>query len=183
MKRAIKFFQTLAIALAISFTLLSIPGMTSPAAAVDCSSHQIQPRTSGIVTRVNVPNFGAGKKFYGDTLGMTCISNFSSSKYYAEFYLNNQNASIGLSNQFGDLKMRTVPTLIVEDIAKACTDLKENETPIIQNDNPGSGVCLAFFVDAGGKELAYRQEKWISSVNTDEQCQTILESECKADLE
>jgi len=179
MKITIKFFQTLAIALAISFTLLSIPGMTSPAVAFPCNEVPIQPRTSGTVSRINVADLDQSLQFYGETLGMKCISNFSGTPFWTEFYLNDENASVGLYfNPYEYFEKKNVPTLIVPDLAEACYDLKSQGIPITDNSNAGESVCMAFFEDPSGNELAYRQEKWISRVATDAQCQTILDNEC-----
>ncbi|NEN87698.1 MAG: VOC family protein [Okeania sp. SIO3H1] len=186
MKTAIKFFQTLAIALAISVAFLSIPGTTSPAAAYDCQYLPYGPRTSGVVTRVNVEDFEASKEFYGDVLGMTCILNFDG-PYWAEFYNSvdpKAQASIGLSNQFGSPEKRYVTSVIVPDLASAC----ENPgTFITSAEYAGQGVCLAFFNDLSGNELAYRQENWglLDAENPDEEpaiaeeCLEIIEEFCQ----
>ncbi|MGK7901509.1 MAG: VOC family protein [Hormoscilla sp.] len=186
MKTAIKFFQTLAIALAISVTFLSIPGMTSPAAAYDCQYLPYGPRTNGIVSRVNVADFEASKEFYGDVLGMTCILNFDG-PYWTEFYNSvdpQAQASIGLSNQFGSDEKRNVTTVIVPDLASAC------ENPgifVTSSEYAGQGVCLAFFNDLSGNELGYRQENWgiLNPENPDEEpiiaeeCLEILDNYCQ----
>jgi len=180
MKNVIKFFQTLAIALAISVAFLSIPGMTSPAVAYDCQYLPYGPRNSGVVTRVNVADFEASKEFYGDVLGMTCILNFDG-PYWTEFYNSfdpKAEASIGLSHQFGSLEKRNVTTVIVPDIASACENVNAWGVPIKSSEYAGNGVCLAFFDDINGNEMAYRQENWgiLQADNPDEE--PIIEAEC-----
>ncbi|NEP90905.1 MAG: VOC family protein [Okeania sp. SIO2C2] len=185
MKTAIKFFQTLAIALAISVAFLSIPGTTSPAAAYDCQYLPSGPRTSGVVTRVNVVDFEASKEFYGDLLGMTCIFNFDG-PYWTEFYNSvdpQAQASIGLSNQFGSPEERYVTSVIVPDLASACENLNAFGFPITSSEYAGQGVCLASFNDLSGNELAYRQENWgILDANYPEE-ESDIAAECRAIIE
>lgn len=75
MKIAIKFFQTLVIAVAISVTLLSIPGMAAPAAAQECNGPAVLPRSHGM-SRINVKDFNKSMDYYQNTLKLKCNPTF-----------------------------------------------------------------------------------------------------------
>ena len=176
MKNAIKFFQTLLIALAISLTLLSIPGMTSPAAASDCQPLPHGPRTNGIVTRLHVEDLQQSKSFYEVVLGMVCIENFDRPDWAELYNYVDPRASIGLDPNGGPLP---VTTKIVPDLAWACEDLDERGIRITKSEYAGSGVCLAFFDDPTSKnKLGYRQEKWPIDVDPEVECNNIVANQC-----
>lgn len=96
-------------------------------------------------------------------------------------------ASIGLNNKFGETKKKVVPTVIVPDIASACENLNAFGVPIKSSEYAGKGVCLAFFDDPNGNEVAYRQENWgiLNAQNPDEEpdikaeCLEIIEEFCQ----
>ncbi len=98
MKIAIKFFQTLVIAVAISVTLLSIPGMAAPAAAQECNGPAVLPRSHGMVSRINVKDFNKSMDYYQNTLKLKCNPTFFTPPYWAEFYQpDSPEASIGIN--------------------------------------------------------------------------------------
>lgn len=180
MKTLLKVFQTLVIALVISVTLLGNPWMASPAAAQECNTPYVPPlRDTGFVERVNVQYLDEAMHFYGEILGLSCNPTFYAPPFWAEFYSEKDpTTSIGLSaNPYEPFRPRTVETQIVPDIAQACENLKKQGIPIEESEYAGSGVCLAFFRDFDGNELAYRQEQWFGS-NPEKECNYIIETEC-----
>ncbi len=179
MKTLLKVFQTLVIALVISVTLLGNPWMASPAAAQCDTPYAPPPREDGFVHRVNVPDLDKATFFYGEILGLSCNPKFYEPPFWAEFYSEaDPTTSIGLSaNPYEPFQPRTVGTQVVPDIAAACANLKKNGVPIEESQYAGSDVCLAFFRDPYGNELAYRQEQWFGS-NPEKECNYIIETEC-----
>ncbi|NET81696.1 MAG: hypothetical protein F6J94_06920 [Moorea sp. SIO1F2] len=179
MKTLLKVCQTLVITLVISVTLLGNPWMASPAAAQCDTPYVPLLRENGFVHRVNVPDLDEATFFYGKTLGLSCNPTFYAPPFWAEFYSKEDpKTSIGLSaNPYEPFQPRTVGTLVVPDIGKACTNLKENGIPIEDSEYAGSGVCLAFFRDPYGNELAYRQEQWFDSYPKRD-CYFITHTEC-----
>lgn len=190
MKTLLKVFQTLVIALVISVTLLGSPWMASPAAALECNE-ETPLRENGFVHRVNVKNLDYAMEFYGEKLGLPCNAEFFTPQYWAEFNsADDSTTSIGLSaNPYEAFEPRTVGTLVVDDMAYACETLKSNGIAILGNEyaavNENHGVCLAFFKDWDGNDLAYRQEVLDSDLNpmTETECNTIINNKCQVGLD
>jgi len=180
MKKTLKVLRTLALALLVSVTLWGTPWMVSPAAAqVRCDATSVPPlRDNGWVVRMNVPNLEEAMKFYGNIMDLTCNPRFFSPPFWAEFYSEkNPDTSIGLSgNPYEPFKPRTVTTQIVPDLGSACINLKQQGIPITDSQYAGLDVCLAFFKDFSGNELAYRQETWSSDPKYS--CDKVIHQEC-----
>ena len=183
MKKMLKVLQTLALALLVSVTLWGTPWMVSPAAAQGCDTPYVPLlRKSGWVVRMNVPNLDDAMFFYGKIMDLKCNPTFFSPPFWAEFYSEeNPDTSIGISaNPYEPFKPGTVTTQIVPDLGSACINLKKQGIDIMDSEYAGSGVCLAFFRDFSGNELAYRQETWSS--DPESSCNNVIHQECSPGL-
>jgi len=179
MKTLLKVFQTLVITLVISVTLWGNPWMASPAAAQECNTPYVPIlRDNGFVERINVQDLGKAMYFYGEILGLSCNPTFYDPPFWAEFYSQKDPAtSIGLyANPYEPFQPRTVVTQVVPNIAEACQNLKKQRIPIEYSEYAGKGVCLAFFKDFDGNELAYRQERF--GPDAEKECVYITERFC-----
>lgn len=183
MKTLFKVFQTLVITLVISVTLLGNPWMASPAEAQECDTPYVPLlRENGFVERINVENLDKAMYFYGEILDLTCNPTFYAPPFWAEFYSEKDpTTSIGLyANPYEPFEPKAVEIQVVPNIAEACLNLKEKGIPIKESEYAGSGVCLAFFEDFDGNELAYRQERF--GANSEKECNYITETFCSPGL-
>lgn len=152
-----KLISTSIAVVVITFLLLGLPGLTSPAHA--------GPGGTGIegwVTRFNVSDGAASAYWYEEKLDMLMNKESSAFPYYVQlFYPEYPDTQIGLSQSDPVESGKATATIVVSDIIPARDYLEFKGVDVAPICDAGDGsTVLAFFCDPDGNNLALRENNF-----------------------
>ena len=155
-----KVIKTLIAVFAITFVMLSFPGLTSPASAGPGDT-----TVEGWVTRFDVKDVEKSVKWYTYTLDM---QKAFGDEYYAQvFYKEQADTQIGLNKNDNPYSGTATATIVVDNIVKARKSIIDKGwevDEICASSDSTREVVLAFFCDPDGNNLALRQNDFLLEI-------------------